>query len=205
MVTNTESARPRTGTSRQVPDLPMSAAPNSNSALAGELTSLLSKTYPDIEVEVSLASRWNRPCVTFRSEGFASLLPEERFHRLLRLLPADLVAQKLAGFVWLELEPGQEVDAFLAEPRSEDVAETEQDIYREWQQWEFLPRLEEMLGPDPEKSCKGDFRFAVSVLNERRVSQVQLRDAKLVCIRQGVYCDCQILRTVAPELAKRYG
>ena len=96
--------------------------------LAADLARLLAPRFPGIAVQVGEHERWDRPCVTFRWAGFADLLPEERFHRLVRAIPEAFRTDRLGGFVWLELAPHETVEAFLNLPRSEDVADSEASI-----------------------------------------------------------------------------
>ena len=54
-----------------------------------ELAELVASAFPGMTVEVGHGSRWKRMCVMFRWAGFANLLPEERFHRLVSVIPQD--------------------------------------------------------------------------------------------------------------------
>ena len=66
----------------------------------------------------------------------------------------------------------------------------------------FFESLAESLGQSPDKSCPGDFSTSADVLADKCFSSGQIRDAKLVFIRYGAYCDCQVLESVCPALAE---
>lgn len=172
------------------------------SKLAAELVELVRPTMPGLTVEVDFSDRWNRGSVTFVWDGFAGLLPEERFHRLAQTIPEDFRATRMKGMVWLELVTGETVDTFLSHPRSEDSADQERSVYSQLLAVVFFDALEGDLGPAPDKACAKDFSKTVALLESRGFSVEKIRQAKLVFIRHGVYCDCQILFTARPALAE---
>ncbi|MBI4719164.1 MAG: hypothetical protein HY763_15295 [Planctomycetes bacterium] len=177
---------------------------DSNERLARELLAMLAGSFADMVVEVSPSERWKRMCVTFRWPGFAELLPEERFHRLAAVVPESYRQTQLGGFVWLELAPGESLDAFLALPRSEDVASREASVYAALVRAGFFPALGKALGPSPEKSCARGFEKTASVLERKKFAPAGIRDAKLIFIRHGSYCDCQALLVAQPALAQQH-
>ncbi|MFQ5463351.1 MAG: hypothetical protein ACE5E5_12095 [Phycisphaerae bacterium] len=172
--------------------------------LASELLEQLAPRFPGIDVRVAHSDRWNRPCATFCWDGFAGLLPEERFQRLATVLPEDFRASRMHGVVWMELAPGESVEAFLKLPRSEDLGDREEEIYRRLSKGGFFDLLAKRLGTAPKRSCGGDFRETASAIKRGKSIDVSLIDAKLVFIRRGVFCDCQVLQGAQPALAKRY-
>lgn len=179
-------------------------AKGTHESLQRELLDMLSAKFPGISVEVESTSRWNRPCVTFCSAAFDGLLPEERFHRLVAVIPTDFREKHMAGFVWVELAKGESLDQFLKLPRSEDVASRERDIYGSLARVKFFDLLSEALGSSPEKRCGGDFRELDRILQSKRLSAEAIRDAKLLLIRHRAFCDCQILLTAQSELARLF-
>ena len=170
-----------------------------------ELTAMLLPHLPGARVRVDHSERWDRPCATFRWNGFLGLLPEERFHRLVQMIPEEFRAGKMAGFVWLELAPGEDVEAFLAQPRSEDVAEREGEIYAGLLDAGFFKKLAAALGPSPDKRCPGDYATTADVLAECGYDAPRTDEVKLILIRHGAYCDCQALVSVRGTLAEQYG
>jgi hypothetical protein len=170
--------------------------------LEADLTAVLAGQFPGIEVEVAHNQRWNRMCATFRWGGFTALLPEERFHRLVKVIPEKLREARMRGFAWLELAPDEALDAFLKLPRSEDVADQEVDIYAGLEEAGFFESLAEALGTSAGNRCREDFGQAEAVLSAKGFSMAQICDAKLVFIRYGAYCDCQVLEAAQPALAE---
>lgn len=172
--------------------------------VARELGEMLEPQFGGITVEVAHNERWDRMCVTFGWDGFAELLPEERFYRLTRVIPEAFRGQYLAGFAWLELAPGETIDAFLKHPRSEDIAPKEGTVYRGLARVGFFDALASAMGPSPDTACTGDLSQTLAVLNAEKYSPAKIRDAKLVFIRHRAYCDCQVLMTALPALTEAY-
>ena len=170
--------------------------------IEGELRAMLAETFPGLNVGVERNDRWNRPCATFEWPGFAGLLPEERFHRLVQAIPESFRTARMRGFVWLELAPGERVEAFLKLPRSEDVVDNEATIYAGLCDAGFFEILRTRIGRSPQKTCRGGFAETDAALGAKNYSDAKRTDAKLLFIRHGVYCDCQVLETLEPELAK---
>ncbi len=170
--------------------------------LESDLTTILAPRFDGITVEIGDDKRWDRPRMVFCWSGFADLLPEERFHRLVQAIPEDFRVSRLEGLIWLELAPGETVDEFLALPRSEDVADRAQDVTADLNNAGFFAALSAELGRAPEKECAGGFSTSQKVLSAKEFSDAKIRDAKLLFIRHGAYCDCQVIQTVRPALAE---
>ncbi len=170
--------------------------------IEAELRASLTPKFPGMTIEVAHGDRWKRMCVTFRWSGFAELLPEERFHSLVEMVPARFRRSHLQGFVWLELAPDETVDAYLQLPRSEDVKRRTPAIYGDLLSAGFFDALDAALGPRPKGNCLGGFLSTEAVLSAGNYSAAKIWDAKLLFIGQGVYCDCQVLETVRPKLAQ---
>ena len=167
-----------------------------------DLVALLARSFPGMTVEAKHSERWDRMCLTFRWAGFAGLLPEERFQRLLAVISESFREERLSGCVWLELAQGETIDEFLKMPRSEDIADREDAIFADLQDRGFFDTLREAMNPTPATVCKGDFSSTVGALSRGRSADKITRDAKLLFIRHGAYCDCQVLAEVEPALSK---
>jgi len=174
-------------------------------SLAADLAKMLADSLPGISVEVAHSDRWDRMCATFTWKGFAGLLTEERFQRLTSALSEDFRTKRMAGFVWLELTPGEKLDDALKSPRSEDVADSEGRIFCGLEGANFFEALNDALGGDPLKNCPGDFSKTASVLKKKKFSAKKIIDAKLVFIGRGAYCDCQAITTIREQLRKAHG
>lgn len=172
--------------------------------LETDLLALLEARFEGLAVAVGHSERWDRMCVTFTWSGFADLLSEERYHRLRQAIPDEFVESRLAGFVWLELAPNETIDAFLKLPRSEDVADREATLYAALTNAKFFDVLGKAMGASPDRTCGGGFAQTVEVLVGKKYTVAKLRDVKLMFIRHGVYCDCQVLQVGRQELADLY-
>lgn len=172
--------------------------------LTRKLQSIIQDRFPGMSVEIGHSKRWDRPCVTFTSSIFDGLLPEERFHRLVGVIPGEVREGDLAGFVWLELAEGESLDEFLKHPRSEDVASREKDVYGTLARAGLFESLSDALGSSPEKHCKGDFSEMTRLLEMAGLDQREVRDAKLLMIRHHAFCDCQVLLTAQTRLAQLF-
>lgn len=170
--------------------------------IQGELRAMLADAFPGLNMTVEHSERWDRPCVTFAWSGFRGLLPEERFHRLVQAIPESFRTARMSGFVWLELAPGERVDAFLKLPRSEDVADKGATIYAGLCDAGFFDALRKRMGRSPQKTCRSGFAEAEVALGDKKYNDVRRTEVKLLFIRHGVYCDCQVLETLEPELAR---
>ncbi len=170
--------------------------------LETELAAVLASSLGGITVEVGYSDRWQRMCVTFRWSGFAGLLPEERFHRLAQVIPAAFRESRLKGYVWLELAPGESIEAYMSLPRSEDAATREKAICGGLVDIRFFELLGDALGPNSADRCLGDFSATSALLSGLGLPLLKIQDAKLVFIRHGAFCDCQVLETVQPVVRR---
>jgi len=163
-----------------------------------DLTDFLSTPCPGIAVEVSHSKRWDRLCLTFRWEGFADLLLEERFRLIAKRLPENYFVEHCQGAVWLELTPGESIDEFLAQPRSEDVDDKLPAIWAQLDTIAFFAALEDELVRIPPHQCPDDFTVSKRVLAGKGVTGDERRDILLAFMRQQAYTDWEVLRQVKP-------
>jgi len=164
-------------------------------AVERELRAMLAPAFDGITIEIAHAPRWNRMAATFTWPGFNGLLPEERFHRLMTVIPEGFKNERMAGFIWLELAPGETIDELLKMPRSDDIAERELEIHDKLSHLGFFDQLGSALRPLPQKQCKSNFHFAISVLAGLNYDDTGVFDAKLLFIRHHAFCDCAILES----------
>lgn len=175
-----------------------------HSKTESDLADMLGELFPDITVDIGLSKRWDRVCVTFRWGGFAGLLPEERFHRLVGVIPEDFRTKKMIGFIWLELEPQETIDSFMKQPRSEDIGNRELEIDASLRRVGFYGALQKTMSAKRNKGCPGDFSLSQQILVKVKCNDQQIIDARLLFIRFGAYCDCQVLQSVEPAFSKRH-
>ncbi len=163
------------------------------SEIPSKLLEWLGPKFPGITVELTVVERWARPALILRWAGFDDLLPEERFHRLFHAIPEEFYETKLRGCVWCELGGSETIDEFLKLPRSEDVAAEEPQIVRRLVSAGFFDVLAEALGSEPTAACRGDFAIVRRILAEKKFAKSALQNALLVLMRNGAYCDCEVL------------
>ncbi len=154
---------------------------------------------PGVTIEVSFAKRWQRQMVVARWEGFAGLLAEQRFRRLVACIPAQVFERDLAGMVWFELTPDESVDDYMKMPRSADVANRRSELIAAMKKSGLVARLEEQLGDEPEDACGGAFELTRAVLKDAGLTPKKIESACLCLIGLGAYCDCQALLGEARE------
>jgi len=171
-----------------------------HSVVRDELTKLLSARFSGIEIGVEQSARWDRLCVTFRWDGFADMLPEERFRRLLMHIPEKCREGILRGAVWLELAPGETVDEYLAMPRSDDIVGREKTIAHRLIRSGFFEELERKVGPLPVEQCMASFAVSRELLRKRGFSPRESQEACLLFIRHGAYADCEVLLQARPAI-----
>ncbi|HUU85476.1 MAG TPA: hypothetical protein VM243_18410 [Phycisphaerae bacterium] len=181
------------------------ASTKQHQSIRKKLLEILGPGLPGIEIDVSDSPRWKRMCLTFRHPSFAGLLPEQRFRQLLAAIGEEFYEKSLRGAVWIELAPGETVDDILAAPRSEDLAKQEPTIARGLLDNGFFEDLKDAMGESPIETCRGDFAVSRKVLTAREIIGDEQRDACLVFIRQGAFCDCEVLLAARAALAQRYG
>ena len=172
---------------------PAMSKKDSHTKLQAKLTRLLAEKFPGITIEVGRSERWDRTALTFRWDGFDDLLPEERFHRLFHSIPKDVYEKHLQGCVWHELGGRESVEQFLKLPRSEDVRDREPRVIRKLTGIGFFEELAGELGEEPTSRCVGDFSAVRRILAAKKLSKPAQRDALLVLMRNGAFCDCEVL------------
>lgn len=166
--------------------------------LKKDLLSYVGEHCDGVELDVDVSPRWDRLCFTFRWEGFDDLLLEERFRKVARLVPGDYFEKHCQGAVWLELTPGESIDEYLKQPRSEDVDADLPDIWRRLGEIEFFSRLEDEMVRIPPKDCPDDMSVSKRVLRASNLSEDDVRRCCLAFIRQDVYTDWEVLKAVRP-------
>ncbi len=172
---------------------PTMSRKNPHQRLQAKLAKLLSEKFPGLAIEVGRRAQCDRTALTFRWAGFNDLLPEERFRQLFHNIPEGFYEEHLRGCVWFELGNGESVDDFLKLPRSEDVGDKEPRVIEGLAKVGFFKALAAELGEEPMASCGGDFTVVRRVLTAAKLNKSALRDALLVLMRNGAFCDCEAL------------
>ena len=82
--------------------------------LQADLEAAVRGAFDGMTVSVAFSERWKRMSVHFVWDGFAGLLPEERFQRLASTIDEEFRESRLAGFVWLETTPSESMMKFAS-------------------------------------------------------------------------------------------
>ena len=164
-------------------------------------------SYPDMEIRVEpWAEDPSRLAIYFVETKFALLYPQQRWHYLHHLIPAEFQDQYLSNSVWFELAPG-ESPGDLVYSDEELVAEITGPIMAILNKTTFFATLDEAFTRAEEPAiCWGDFRVAKSILPIKGFFESEYFEVFSVLMAQGGYCDCEILYNVAEgsEYARRY-
>ena len=171
------------------------------------LATLIHSSYPDMEICVEpWADDPSRLAVYFLETKFALLYPQQRWHYLYHLIPAEFQDRYLSTSVWFELAPGESPDD-LVYPDEEVIADITEPIMTILNKTNFFATLDEAFTRAENPAvCWGDFRVAKSILPTKGFFESEYFDVFSVLMAQGGYCDCEILVNVAEgsEFARRY-
>lgn len=167
-----------------------------------QLETYLSEHLGDVKVQVGENIHYPGTNVVITCAQFAGWLPEQRFHHVVRAIPAEFYDRHLRqGVVWFELAPGESAKEYMRMPRSEDVAAEGPAIASMLQKKGFAGRLLALLGPHPEDASTTHFAATRQVLAECKLSDGEIEKACLYLISEGAYCDMQVLMDVLPKLS----
>lgn len=170
--------------------------------VAEALEEHLAERFDGVSVRIGDGIHYQGTNVVVTCPAFAGWLPEQRFHHIVRAIPADFYERYLRqGVVWFELAPGESAAAYMKMPRSEDIEDDEVAIARKLKAIDFFNRIQKSLGARPDSASPDDFIMSKRLLEE---SGFDAKDVTLAClflIRHGAYCDAQVLADVVPKMA----
>ncbi len=170
--------------------------------VAEALQGHLSERFDDVSVRIGDGIHYKGMNVIVTCPAFAGLLAEQRYHHIVRAIPADFYERFLRqGVVWFELAPGESASAYVKMPRSEDIGADEELIARRLKAVEFFKRIQTALGSRPGSASADDFIVTKRLLAESGLDEKGVTQACLYLIRQGAYCDAQVLADVVPKMA----
>jgi hypothetical protein len=166
------------------------------------LQSFLSEYFDDVSVTIDDDVYYRGTNLIVVTPAFRDLLPEQRFHHLVRAIPHEFYEEYLrGGIVWFELAPGEDPRSYMRMPRSDDVADQEPAILKQLVSVRFFQKLKSRLGPVPHTASHIDFVVSRQILSEAGLSPADINRACLFFIRHGGFCDAQVLVDVLGELA----
>ncbi len=171
--------------------------------LVADLKRFLAPSYPAVDIH---AAPWDRDptrlALFFTDPAFAPLYPYQRWHYLTHLIPTDYYERHLASTVWFELAPGEKPED-LRYPDEELIDAITPAVMKCLAGARFFESLDDALcpqAPAAERSrCRGDFRGARPVLLKCGFKEEELFDVFHVLMRQGGFCDCEILYNVVEQ------
>jgi hypothetical protein len=170
--------------------------------VATALEELLVERFDSVTVRVGDDIHYKGTNVIITCPEFAGWLPEQRFHHVVRAIPADFYERHLRrGVVWFELAPGESPAAYMKMPRSEDIESDEATIAGRLRSVDFYARLQAALNGRNGLPSADDFVVTKRLLAEAGLDDESVTRACLFLIRQGAYCDAQVLADVVPKMA----
>ncbi len=170
-----------------------------------QLQSFLAERFDDVVVEIGDNVHYPGTNIVVTSSSFAGLLPEQRFSHAVRAIPLGFYEQYLrGGVVWFELAPGERAGDLMKMPRSDDIVEEEEDIFERLGATRFFEELQARSCAGPREASSDDFGLSREVLAGAGLEREEVTRACLFFIRQGAYCDAQVLVDLVPKLAAEY-
>jgi hypothetical protein len=165
--------------------------------LVADLKRFIAPSYPEAEIR---AMPWDRDptrtAIYFTDPKFALIYPYQRWHYLTHLIPVDYLKANLGNSVWFELAPGEKPED-LRYPDEELIDSITPDVVKCLQGAKFFELLDDAMCPKDvnleRAQCWGDFRNSRPILLSRGFKEEELFDVFHVLMRQGGFCDCEIL------------
>jgi hypothetical protein len=165
--------------------------------VVADLRRFITPAYPAMDICVMPWDRDpTRMAIYFTDPKFALIYPHQRWHYLTHLIPADYQKTHLENSVWFELAPGEKPEN-LRYPDQELIDSITPDVMKCLQGARFFELLDDGMCPkdaDRERAqCWGDYRNSRPILLSRGFKEDELFDVFHVLMRQGGFCDCEIL------------
>lgn len=175
-----------------------------------DLLSFVRESYPEMQISVQPWEKDSkRLAICFVDEKFSLIYPQQRFHYLSHMIPADYQERYLQNSVWFELAPS-ESPTDLRYPDDKLIEDISADVLKVVNATRVFEALDDELCPNESNKnripCYGDYRNSRKILLERGFTEDELFDVFHVFMAKGGYCDCEILYNVAPSsrLAAEY-
>ncbi len=171
--------------------------------IVADLRRFVTPSYPEIDIR---AVPWKRDptrlAIYFTDSKFAVIYPYQRWHYLTHLIPAEYQTGHLDNSVWFELAPGEKPED-LQYPDEELIDTITPAVMRRLIGSRFFEFLDDVMCPqnaDRERcQCWGDFRNSRPILLSRGFQEHEMFDVFHVLMRQGGFCDCEILYNVSEQ------
>jgi hypothetical protein len=165
--------------------------------LVDDLRRFITPSYPAMDIRVM---PWDggpaRLAIYFTDAKFALIYPYQRWHYLTHLIPGDYQKANLENSIWFELAPGEKPED-LRYPDEELIDSITPDVMKCLIGSRFFEFLDDAMCPKDSgrerAQCWGDFRTSRPILLNRGFKEVELFEVFHVLMRQGGFCDCEIL------------
>lgn len=170
-------------------------------AVANQLREHLVKRFDDVDVQIGEDIHYKGVNVVITTRVFDSLLPEQRYHHVVRSLPPDFYEKHLrGGVVWFELAPKQAARDYMKLPRSEDVAGKAERIEKRLGDAGFNDRFAAATAGRTDTLSQDDFVVAKRLLAELGLSKPEIQEAALFFILRGSFCDADLAKEQVPSV-----
>ena len=169
--------------------------------VAKQLREHLAARFDDVDVQIGDDIHYKGVNVVITTRVFDSLLPEQRFHHVVRSLPPEFYEKHLrSGVVWFELAPKQAARDYMKMPRSEDVAAKAERIEKRLTDAGFNDRFAASTAGRTDTLSRDDFVVAKRLLAELGLSKPEIQDAALYFILRGSFCDADLAKESVPSV-----
>lgn len=172
------------------------------SQIETDLYRFITPSYPNIEIHVEKISGSDRIAIYFTDPKFALIYPYQRWHYLSHLIPMEYQDAHLQNSTWFELAPEEKPEElqYLDEELIDEITPA---VMRCLVGSRFFEFLDDAMCPkeasNTRSSCWGDFRVSKPILLSRGFTEDEFFDVFHVLMRQGGFCDCEILYNVVEE------
>jgi len=170
-------------------------------AVAKQLREHLLPRFDDVDVQIGDDLHYKGCNVVITTRAFDGLLPEQRYHHVVRSLPPEFYEKHLrGGVVWFELAPKQAARDYMKMPRSEDVAAKAERIEKRLADAGFNDRFASATSGRAGTLSRDDFVVAKRLLAELGLSKPEIQDAALLFILRGSFCDADLAKEQVPSV-----
>jgi len=170
-------------------------------SVAAQLREHLAHRFDDVDVQIGDDIHYKGVNVVVTTRVFDGLLPEQRYHHVVRALPPDFYEKHLrGGVVWFELAPKQAPLDYMKMPRSEDVARKAERIEQRLAAAGFPDRFAASVEGRADTLSRDDFVLAKRLLAELGLSKAEIQEAALYFILNGSFCDADLMKESVPAV-----
>jgi hypothetical protein len=171
--------------------------------IVADLKRFITPAYPTMDIHVMPYDRDpTRTVLYFTEPKFALIYPYQRWHYLTHLIPVDYQKAHLENSVWFELAPGEKPED-LRYPDEEVIDEITPDVMKCLNGARFFELLDDVMCPQQpvrqRAQCWGDNRNSRPILLNQGFKEDEFFDVFHVLMRQGGFCDCEILYNAAAQ------